>query len=128
MERLTSRLDTDEKRIKELKDEQEELLKEQQRERRKQKTIRHQVGGGVTDYRAFKGLHGTGLPLELITTQILGCESYLFDSLRPNTPQECVMGTGVKVTHTLTNTETVWLAGAKLVLLSKPDLVFPLSE
>lgn len=41
MERLTSRLDTDEKRIKELKDEQEELLKEQQRERQKQKTIRH---------------------------------------------------------------------------------------
>lgn len=41
MERLTSRLDTDEKRIKELKDEQEELLKEQQREQQKQKTIRH---------------------------------------------------------------------------------------
>lgn len=40
MERLTSRLDTDEKRIKELKDVQEELLKEQQREQWKQKTIR----------------------------------------------------------------------------------------
>lgn len=38
------------------------------------------------------------------------------------------MGTGVKVTHNLTDTETVWLTGAKLVLLSKLDLVFPLSE
>lgn len=39
MERLTSRLDTDEKRIKELKDEQEELLKEQQRERENRKQL-----------------------------------------------------------------------------------------
>lgn len=41
MEQLNSRSDTDEKRIKELKDMQEELLKEQQRELQKQKTIRH---------------------------------------------------------------------------------------
>ena len=50
MEQLNSRLDTDEKRIKELKDVQEELLKEQQRncKNRKQLGIRLTEVGQTT--------------------------------------------------------------------------------